>query len=269
MKKIIVPNTNLECSKFIFGTSGLVRIFSKKERLKILNSAVDKDFSHFDTSPYYGFGASESILGEILKNNQELTITTKVGFYAPGGSDQNFIKMALRKSVGKIFPSVSKAIIDFKIDQANKSLEGSLKRLNRERIDLLLIHEPIIELIQTDEWLTWFNKLISAGKIRYYGLSSYLISRLEKCFSNKNKLFNILQTPDSIDLMESDFLKKYNLPFQITFGYMHSTKKRFPEKSYNNIFNEVMKRNPNGAIIIGTTREKHLSEISNLRETYK
>ena len=78
-----------------------------------------------------------------------------------------------------------------------------------------------------------------------------------------------MQTPDSVDKMEADFLKKHNLPLQITFGYMHSAKKRSAEKSYTNIFDQILKRNPKGAIIVGTTSQKHLSEISNLAESLK
>lgn len=264
MEKIIIPNTNFQCSKFIFGTGSLLNILSKKKRLKLLNSAVDKNFSHFDTSPYYGFGQAETNLREILKKNQNLTITTKVGLYPPGRSNQSLLEMIFRKSFGKFLPFLAKPNIDFTIKKANKSLEESLKRLGRDCIDILLIHEPIIELINTEEWKKWFGQLIKEGKIRYFGLSSLAASRLEKCIVKDNKLFNILQTLDSVDLMEADFLKKNNFPLQITHGYMASSKKRYPEKSYKDIFNQILKRNPDGAIIISTRSQKHLTEFSNL-----
>ena len=264
MKKIIIPNTNFECSKFIFGTGSLLNILSKKKRLKLLNSVVDKNFSHFDTSPYYGFGLAETNLGEILKNNHNLTVTTKVGLYPPGNSNQGHFQMITRKSFGKFFPFLSKPNVDFTIKNANKSLEESLRRLGRDCVDILLIHEPVIEFINTDEWRRWFDKLINEGKIRNFGLSSLVASRLEKCFLKDRKLFNILQTLDSIDLKEADFLSRNDLPLQITHSYMSSTKKRHPNKTYKDIFNEILKRNPDGAIIISTRHQKHLDEFYNL-----
>ena len=268
MKKIIIPNTNLECSKFIFGTGSLLNILSKKKRLNLLDSAVDKNFSHFDTSPYYGFGLAENNLGEILKKKPDLTITTKVGLYPPGNSNQSFFQMMARKSLGKFFSFLNKPNIDFSIKNANKSLEESLKRLRRECVDILLIHEPIEQLINSDEWKTWFDKMIKEGKIRNYGLSSLSASRLEKCFLKDNKLFNILQTLDSVDLKEADLLIRNNLPLQITHGYMSSTKKRYPNKTYTDIFSQILKRNPNGAIIISTRSQEHLDEFYNLMKKF-
>jgi len=264
MKKIIIPNTNFKCSKFIFGTGSLLNVLRKKERLKLLDNAVDKNFSHFDTSPYYGFGLAESNLGEILKKNPDLTITTKVGLYPPGNSNQNFFQVMARKSFGKLFPFLNKPIINFSVKIANKSLEESLRRLRRDCVDILLIHEPIVELINSDEWQEWFNKLIKEGKIRNYGLCSLVSSRIEKFFLKDNKLFNILQTLDSVDLKEADFLIRSNLPLQITHSYMSSSIKRYPNKTYRDIFSEILKRNPDGAIIISTRRQKHLDEFYNL-----
>ena len=115
MEKIIIPKTSFKCSKFIFGTGSLLNIFNKKKRLRLLNSAVDKNFSHFDASPYYGFGLAETNLREILKKNQNLTVTTKVGLYPPGKSNQNLLEMIFRKFFGNIFPFLTKPNINFTI----------------------------------------------------------------------------------------------------------------------------------------------------------
>jgi aryl-alcohol dehydrogenase-like predicted oxidoreductase len=132
--KIIIPNTSLVVSKFIFGTSRLHKIFSKKERYNILKCAVDNGFTHFDTAPYYGFGLAEASLKEILKENSNLTITTKVGLYSPGGSNQNISSIWMRKISGKLFAKLSKPIVNFTINQAEKSLEENSKQRSKIKI---------------------------------------------------------------------------------------------------------------------------------------
>ena len=264
MQKIIVPNTNFKCSKFIFGTGSLLNILSKKKRLSLLNKAIELGFSHFDTSPYYGFGIAESNIGEVLKNNNDVTITSKVCLYPPKKFNHNFIEMFTRKALGKIIPNLTKPVIDFKVKTANKSVEQSLKNLKRDCIDILLIHEPIIDLINLEEWKNWLNKLVKDGKIRYHGLSSLNALRIKKSLEVKSGFFNILQTLDSIDKKEADFLVKNNHPVQITHGYMSSAKKRQPNIKYRDIFRKIIDRNPNGAIIISTRKIKHLNEFINL-----
>ena len=60
--------------------------------------------------------------------------------------------MVFRKSVGKIIPKLSKPNIDFSIDFAKRSIDTSLKKMKIENIDILLIHEPIINLLNVEEW---------------------------------------------------------------------------------------------------------------------
>lgn len=264
MKNIIIPNTNFKCSKFIFGTGSLLNILSKKKRLKLLNTAIDLGFSHFDTSPYYGFGNAELNIGDVLKNNHKITLTSKVCLYPPKKFNHNFCEMLTRKILGKITPNLTKPIIDFTIKTANVSIEQSLRNLKRDYIDILLIHEPIIELINIEEWENWLNKLVKDGKIRYHGLSSLNSSRIQNFINVKKSFFNILQTLDSIDKKEADFLINNNHPIQITHGYMSSTKKRQPNAQYRDIHRKIIDRNPDGAIIISTCKIKHLNEYINL-----
>ncbi|ARJ49523.1 aldo/keto reductase [Candidatus Pelagibacter sp. RS40] len=264
MKKIIIPNTNFECSKLIFGTGSLLNIFNKKKRLELLESAVDLGFTHFDTSPYYGFGLAEENLGEILKKNKSLTITTKVCLYPPSKLSHNFLEMVFRKSIGKIIPQLSKPNIDFSINFAKKSIDTSLKKMKIDNIDILLIHEPIINLLKVDEWKNFFENLIKSGKIKHFGIASINSSRIKKFLDSEIKLHNIIQTLDSIDLQEANFISNHNLPFQITYGYISSLRKRKPKIPLKNVFKDVINRNPEGAIIFSTTKKKNLYEITNL-----
>ena len=85
MKKVQISGTDLEVSQFIYGTASLFNLRGADARRRILSSAVDAGFTHFDTAPYYGFGLAERELAPILRANSQITVTTKVGIYAQGG----------------------------------------------------------------------------------------------------------------------------------------------------------------------------------------
>ncbi len=102
MNKIVIPDTHIEVSKFIFGTAFLLGAGGLSARRRLLEAAVDHGFTHFDTAPYYGFGINERDLAPVLKAHPHLTVTTKVGLYSPGGDDQSMLSALIRKSGGKI-----------------------------------------------------------------------------------------------------------------------------------------------------------------------
>ena len=136
MKSIKLPNTDLYVPRFIFSTASLFNAGNARERLSLLETAVDNGFSHFDTAPYYGFGMAERDLAPLLRRHPNLGVTTKVGLYSPGGEDQQSLSVLLRKGAGKLLPTLSRPVIDFTISRAQTALEGSLRRLRRESIEL-------------------------------------------------------------------------------------------------------------------------------------
>ena len=113
MKKIILPKTELAVSKFIFGTANLFSAGTNKKRQEILSAAVDVGFSHFDTAPYYGFGLAESDLARIFKEHPELTFTTKVGIYPPGGGGSQQKKYLVESYLEKFLRAFLNHILTF------------------------------------------------------------------------------------------------------------------------------------------------------------
>ena len=258
MKIINVPNTQLKISKFIFGTGRIVNVYSKLKRQNILRHALDCGFTHFDTAPYYGFGNSEKDLGDLIKNNN-FTVTTKVGLYPNGGTDQSMLNVFLRKSAGKIFKNISKVEIDFNLNKAKNSLDQSLKRLKKETIDFFALHEGNYNLIKLDEWMRWIEDIKKEGKIKYFGTSSNLENLNSFSQDNSYKVFDIIQIQDSLEDKEADIIKKFNLKLQITYGYL-SRKKKI-ERNEENI-QKIIKRNSNGAIIVSSRNLKNIKIFS-------
>ncbi|MEY4499897.1 MAG: hypothetical protein RL319_885 [Actinomycetota bacterium] len=106
----------------------------------IVAAAWDQELRYFDTAPHYGLGLSEIRLGKALKryNRDDYEISTKVGRLLvedPKGEirldDQGF---AVETSKRRIW--------DFSRDGIFRSVEESLKRLDLDRIDTLLLHDP-------------------------------------------------------------------------------------------------------------------------------
>ena len=157
MRQVVLFGTNISVSRFSFGTASLFNVGSAKRRAKLLEKAYDCGFSHFDTAPYYGFGAAERDLKPLLRAHPDITVATKVGIYSPGAEEQPSATVFLRKAAGKIIPAISRPIIDWNIARARDALSGSLRRLGRERVDLYLLHEPELELLDADEWLRWLE----------------------------------------------------------------------------------------------------------------
>jgi len=110
--------------------------------------ARDCGIDFFDTADAYGDGHAETLLGEVFGASDAVRIATKAGHPRFGGR-QDFSPAHLRRSV-----------------------EGSLGRLRREKIDLLQLHNPPLELLHADpEILATLDALENEGKIAAWGLS--------------------------------------------------------------------------------------------------
>jgi aryl-alcohol dehydrogenase-like predicted oxidoreductase len=108
--------TNIKVSEI--GLGGLFLSKENKETgVQIVQEALSRGVNFFDTAPGYWNGLSESILGEALEGrNEPYYISTKVG-YLPDGFDYSY-------------------------DMCMRCFEGSLKRLRRDSVDVLFIHDP-------------------------------------------------------------------------------------------------------------------------------
>ena len=117
--------------------------------IRALNFALDSGINFFDTSNVYGEGHSESLIGKtFLKFRDRVLIATKVGLV-------NYDEPA-----------------NYSINNLSKSLQGSLKRLKTDYIDLLQLHNPSPDIIHHNhDILTWVNQLKKKGIIRAFGVS--------------------------------------------------------------------------------------------------
>jgi D-threo-aldose 1-dehydrogenase len=234
-------------------------------RRSILEAAVQQGITHFDTAPLYGFGMAERDLAAILQQHSHVTITTKVGLYAPGGHDSMAAVITARKAAGKLFPSLSRPVADLSVDRARRSLEGSFRRLGRDRIDLLLIHEPDSRLLGAEEWLAWLNMEISQGRIGAFGLAAPP-QVLVPFFQHGLPPSIVIQTQDSLDFAEADLAKTFGVDHQITYGYVSGARARGDTRPVTEILRLAMARQQDGAIIVSTTDKDRVAQYGRLFE---
>ncbi|NBB52498.1 hypothetical protein GVN24_29900 [Rhizobium sp. CRIBSB] len=262
VRRVSLGSEGVTVSRFIFGTAGLFNVKGgPNERLRLLEAAADAGLTHFDTAPLYGFGLAESDLGAAFSKRPDVSITTKVGLFAPGGEDQGNRTVWLRKAAGKLLPPLSKAIADLSLERARTSVEGSLRRLKRDRIEILMLHEPDAAMLDTEGWQRWLEDLKSAGKIGDFGLALDDV-RLAPFIDAKSPLLDLVQTTDSLDRHEADVLIKAGRPLQITYGYVSAASARSPETSVADVLGAALRRNTDGAVIVSTRRADRLSQYA-------
>jgi len=158
MKKRKLGKSNLEVSAIGLGCMGMSFSYGppkdKQEMTKVLHGALERGITFFDTAEVYGPFTNEELVGEALAPYRgKVVIATKFGFDL-GGSDNR--------------PGV--AGVNSRPEHIKQAVEGSLKRLKVDTIDLLYQHRvdpnvPIEDVAGT------VKELIKAGKVKHFGLS--------------------------------------------------------------------------------------------------
>ena len=124
---------------------------SDEESLAAIRRARELGVNFFDTADSYGFGRSESLLGIVLSGKrQDVVIATKVG--------------NARTSTGAFRKDFSKQHIFHAVD-------GSLKRLRTDYIDVYQLHNPTLGELRHDFIHEAMDRLQEIGKIRFWGVS--------------------------------------------------------------------------------------------------
>ncbi|SKA69608.1 Predicted oxidoreductase [Succinivibrio dextrinosolvens DSM 3072] len=120
----------------------------------LLNTARDNGINFLDIADCYSAGKAESLLGEVFKKNPSLR--------------DSFIvqsKCGIKKEPGKL------TIFDFSKEHIIEAVNGSLKRMNIDHMDSLLLHRPDA-LMEPDEIGEAFNQLHAEGKVLSFGVSN-------------------------------------------------------------------------------------------------
>lgn len=188
MKYVTLGKTGLLVSSISYGAWGISgRDWGNTDdeiSKKAVHTALDNGVNLIDTADVYGFGHSEELIAQVLnerKDKSSIFIATKAG--------NNFYPIKNGKyNTTPVNP-------DYSIRHLIFAAEQSLKRLNRNYLDILQLHSPSTELLQRDEPWEALLKLKKDGKIRFAGLSVQSFRESEQAFllDKFNEILDVIQ----------------------------------------------------------------------------
>jgi aryl-alcohol dehydrogenase-like predicted oxidoreductase len=159
MKTRILGNSGLEVSALGLGCLGTTSSYGppkdKQEMIKLIRSAVELGVTFFDTAEMYGPLVNEELVGEALEPfKNDVVIATKFGWAPANENDPNSKWTALNS----------------RPEHIKKALEGSLKRLRVDVIDLYYQHR-VDPNVPIEDVAGAVKDLIAEGKVKHFGLS--------------------------------------------------------------------------------------------------
>ncbi|MBC5631069.1 aldo/keto reductase [Clostridium sp. NSJ-6] len=177
MKNIILGTSDIQASNIGLGCMRIANM-EKEEVNKLVNIALEEGINFFDHADIYGGGKSEEIFSEAIGMNSSIRE-----------------KMIIQSKC-----SIRKGFYDYSKEHIINSVDGILKRLGTEYIDILLLHRPDT-LMDPEEVSEAFDELFKVGKVREFGVSNHnpmQIELLNKYLKNKimiNQLqFSLMHT---------------------------------------------------------------------------
>lgn len=165
MKTYTIPNTDLTVSRIAFGCMRIAGGWGpepltqaqKDAAVRVSVTAYEQGITLFDHADIYARGKSEEAFAGVWKSipRDKIIVQSKCGIRFPGQPRPNDPQR-----------------FDFSYEHIVASVEGSLRRLGTNYLDILLLHRPD-PLVEPDEVARAFDDLHASGKVRYFGVSNH------------------------------------------------------------------------------------------------
>ena len=126
-----------------------------RQAAELIETAKQAGIGYFDTAPWYGFGRSERVMGDLLRHNDYI-LSDKVGRLLKPGPVEN------PSEFGMVDPLPFHVVYDYSYDGIMRAFEDNLQRLGLDRIDILLAHD-IGKFTHGDENERHFRDLAKGG----------------------------------------------------------------------------------------------------------
>lgn len=179
MARTQLGTSDLKVNRMGLGCMGMSEFYGEsdeQESIATLHGAIELGVDFYDTADMYGSGHNEALIGRAFAGKwDKVVLATKFGF--------------IRDGKGGF------AGLDCSPKHIQEACEASLKRLNTEVIDLYYAHR-VDPNVPIEETVGAMNDLVSAGKIRYIGLSEASSEELRR--ANKEATITALQTEYSM-----------------------------------------------------------------------
>lgn len=263
----------MNLSDIILGTSNYGSRVSPSQSVKLIKLAHSHGINTFDTSPLYGFGLSEKIVGvatrSIDRNN--IIINTKVGLNPTKKIIliRKFILPLVRKIIFKS-PSTKKintrGVIEDKIlssKEIKESVNNSLKNLKTNYIDTLFIHTNYRRYLSKEENVSIFQSLLKNNKIKYLGITTGLTEPDEIDWINTNIIINHIQIPFTKRHLVKKIRREIKISYYSPFKGLNN-----PEETYRQITAWCIEKQETEKIVINfankNTINKHIHNIKSI-----
>ena len=171
MKNVRLMNCDLKASEVALGCMRIDGM-ADAEVSRLIHTALDAGINFFDHADVYGGGRCEAKFAEALGMNaglrERMIVQTKVG--------------------------IRKVSFDFSKEHILNAVDGSLKRLQTDYLDVLLLHRPDA-LVEPEEVAEAFTTLQTSGKVRWFGVSNQNPMQIEllRRYVEQPIIFNQLQ----------------------------------------------------------------------------
>jgi len=149
MRTIRLGTSALEVPVIAVGCMRINRL-NKNEAERFLRTALEEGANFFDHADIYGGGACEELFADAIGMNDDVRE-----------------RIILQSKCG-----IRKGMYDFSKEHILNSVDGILKRLKTDYLDVLLLHRPDA-LVEPEEVAEAFDLLESSGKVRHFGVSNH------------------------------------------------------------------------------------------------
>ncbi len=169
MKYINTFSNEIAVSQVALGCMRISNMTEKEADAYMMN-ALECGYNYFDQADIYCGGKCEEVFGGILKRNRDVR-------------DKIIIQTKC---------SIRRGMYDFSKEHILSSVEGSLKRLGVDKIDVLLLHRPDL-LMNPDEVAEAFDELYNSGKVTAFGVSNHSPMQIELLRKSVNQKLSVNQ----------------------------------------------------------------------------
>lgn len=150
---------------------------------RLIWAALDAGIRYFDVARLYGDGSAEAVVGRALAEaGEEVVVASKVGIVPWSMRTRERIARKALTTAARLAPPARRVLPAaphaaakpraFSLSEMRRSVEASLKALGRERLDILLLHEPAAEDVARPQTRDFLHGLRAEGKIGAFGVAA-------------------------------------------------------------------------------------------------
>ncbi len=256
------------------GCSRLGSVLGPDERTAsaLIKTALDLGMSFFDTASIYGQGDSERILGRVLGNRRDCIVCSKVGQRLPVPNPALMPVKRLARILAGRSHTIRRAVSNARAQPMPRNwcpqyladaVDGSLRRLGRDQVDIMLLHGPPVEVLVEGEAIDALEAARRVGKVGIIGVSADDAASAQAALADER--VRVLQIPlrpgetEFEGLIGTAVQKGVLVVAREVLGGPLAISGQVPAKRFAaSRFAELCERKDLAVTLVGTTKESHL-----------